>query len=144
MTRRNQPETMRGLIERARESGYRDIADTMDMLLHEDDIFEVPGSEQPVSGMEAVNFRTGVILGVELENRGTDDEKPKHREALIQSLRNNGKRRLADAFEYCWSNPEGVTSDDFDSSELPLEGDSLFAFSIGISFGLAHTRARKA
>lgn len=129
---------VRELIEKTRESGNRELADTMDMMLESDGPFDVPPEEQPINPIEGLYFRAGIIMATELENRGTEAEKPTEREMFVQSLKEGGQRQLADACEYVWNNPEEVQDDDFDANVLPLSGPELSVFSVGLTFGMAY------
>lgn len=129
---------VKDLIEEARESGDRELADTMDLMLSAESPLDVPPTEHPLPPKRGLYFRSGIILATEYENRGTDDERPEAREVFVKSLRNAEERRLADAFEYCWSNPEEVKSEDFDPDVLPVQGPELTTFLVGFAFGLAH------
>lgn len=136
-------ETLRDLIEEARENGFRDVADTMDMMWPKDDPFAVPIPEQPVSGDRASVFRAGMIIAFEHTKAENGVDSPDFREAYVVSLRQNEKRRLADAFEYAWANSDRLFSDDFEYTELPLELDSAFVFGVALSFGYAYVRTEK-
>jgi hypothetical protein len=136
-------ETYEDLIELARENGLRDIADTIEYLLDTTDPLAVEPDEYSATGDLAFCFRSGVVWGIENERSETGRSKPNDREAFVSSLLSNGKTRLADAFDYCWANSEEVTSNDFDVTELPIEGDRLGAFSIGMSVGMTLERREK-
>lgn len=132
--------TLRDLIEQAREIGFRDVADTMDIMVETGEVFDLDASEQPVSGETALVFRTGVILGYELAVRQTPASRPNAREKFLESLREKEKRRLADAFEYCWSRPQEVEDTDFDPGMLPLGPEEQTVFGLGLSFGMSYGR----
>ena len=139
----SEKQTIRDVIERARENGFRELADTMDVMLHSEDPYEISALEQPAGPNVGLPFRTGMILGRELVNKGTDDAKIHDRENFLDSLRDRNKRALADSFEYCMNRKDEVMSDDFQPAVLPLEGAELFAFGLGLSFSIALERARK-
>lgn len=131
------PKTLQDLIEEAREQGFRDVADTMDMMAYKNDVFNVDATEQPISGERALLFRIGLVTGYAV----TGAEIPEEQRSLTESLRNNGNRRLSDTFEYCINRKPEVLSDGFDYDVLPLEADELAIFSLGLTFGIAHKRA---
>lgn len=138
-SRMTRMKTIRELIEKCRESDERRLADTLD-LIWENPMEPDKWADGRLTGSESLYFRSGVILGVEHERRGTERENPERRENFISSLRERGMGRLADAVDYCWYNPDTFESGDFDYDGIPLEDGQLTLFSVGCAFGVAFER----
>jgi len=136
-------ESLRDVIEKARNAGFKDVADTIDIIAQSEDMFSVNPEEQPISDREALVFRTGVVLGVEVVKEQIGIADAAGREKTIQHLHEKEERRLADAFDYFWSKRDVIEDTEFPYEDLPLSLDSTIVFSLGISTGITHFRAQK-